>query len=243
LNPTTRLFARGSESELGGDANDYSLGGRYVLPGAVWYGGAEYSWTDLHVPATAFAERSDPEGYRLVGGRYFGASTTLELALGKSKDEIRTCLPSLSVPPACTGAMTIESDTTDWSLDTLHVGKLGSLTYSVGGGIRQREIDFDVALDPGTSLPAGFLPNPDGPRVRTYSVSGELFPTDRLGVSLSYSRPDFAGFDIDSYALSTTWFFTRRVGMQVSFGRSTTHDAPADLRHLDSAALTFTGRF
>jgi len=239
LHPTTRLLATASDV---GDPQSYTLGGRYVLPGAHWYAGADYAWANLHDPASPFAERSDPSGYRLVGGRYFGASTTLELAMGDSKERTRTmgfCQPA---PAICPPATVAESSTASWSLDTLHVGKLRALPYSVGGEVRQSKTDIDITLEPGSVLPV-VLPDPDSRTLTNYSISGELFPTDRLGVKLDYSRPDgSADFDVDGYTLMTTWFFTRRVAMQVAFGRSTLHDLPSGPVHTDSAVLSFTGR-
>jgi hypothetical protein len=239
LHPTTRLSAEASDADTFGDPKAYSLGGRYVLPGARWYAGAEYTRTDVNLPMGPFFDQSGPKGYSLVGGRYFGATTTLELEVGKSKERNRASEFCQSPPLVCTGSITLESKTTDWSLDALHVGKLRSLTYSVGGGVRQSEIDVDVTFAPAAPT---VLAGIGGLRLRTYSVSGELFPTTRLGVGLSYSRPDADGFDADSYALSATWFFTRRVAMGVSFGRSTSRGSAFAYRS-DNTALTFTGRF
>lgn len=240
LHPTTRVSAEASGADTGGDPKAYSLGGRYVLPGARWYTGAKYSWTDLNLPMGPFFEQSGPKGYSVVGGRYFGATTTLELDVGESKQRSRVADFCQSLPPFCIGTRTIESKTTDWSLDALHVGKLRSMTYSVGGGVRQRETDVDVTFAAGPPTVPFFVP--DGRRLNTYSVSGELFPTTRLGVGLSYSRPDADGFDVDSYALSARWFFTRRVAMEVSFGRSTLRGS-AFVYRSDNTALSFTGRF
>jgi hypothetical protein len=121
----------------------------------------------------------------------------------------------------------------------LHVGKLRSLTYSVGGGVRQSDFHVDVTFAP--AVPTVPVAGIGGSRLRTYSVSGELFPTTRLGVGLSYSRPDAEGFDVDSYALSATWFFTRRVALGVSLGRATSRGS-GFVQRSDNTALSFTGR-
>ena len=239
LHPTTRVSAEASDADTSSDPKAYSLGGRYVLPGARWYAGADYSWSHVDLDFGPMFDQSGPKGYSLVGGRYFGAATTLELDVGESKERSRMADFCQSNPPFCIGTTTIESKTTAWSLDALHVGKLRSLTYSVGGGVRQSQIDVDFTSAPGsTSLP---FVDPDSRRLNTYSVSGELFPTARLGLGLSYSRPDAEGFDIDSYGLSARWFFTRRVAVELSLGRTTSHVSSSVYRS-DSTALSFTGR-
>jgi hypothetical protein len=241
FHPTTRLSMEASDASTGNDPKAYSIGGRYVLPGARWYTGAEYSYTDVNLPTGAFVEQSDPKGYRLVGGHYFGATTTLELGVGKSKQKSR--FPDFCAPvpsPGCSGPVTFESKTTDWSLDALHVGKLRSLTYSVGGGVRQSDIDVDVTFASGP--PTVPVVSADNSRLRTYSVSGELFPTARLGVGLSYSEPDVEGFDVDSYGLSATWFFTRRVAVELSLGRATTNTGSGPTLRSENTALSFIGR-
>lgn len=240
LHPTTRLSAEASDADATGDPKAYSLGGRYVLPGARWYAGADYAWSDVNLDFGPFFEQSGPKGYSLVGGRYFGDSTTLELDVGESKQTSRTAQFCQSVPPFCIGAITTESKTSDWSLDALHVGKLGSLTYSVGGGVRQSETDVDVTF---AAPPGPVFVAPDSRRLNTYSVSGELFPTARLGLGLTYSRPDSDGFDVDTYGLSARWFFTRRVALEASLGRSTTRNGAGFSFHSDATALRFTGRF
>lgn len=239
LHPTTRVFAEASDADTSGDPKGYSLGGRYVLPGARWYAGADYAWSDVDLDFGPFFDQSGPKGYSLVGGRYFGAATTLELDVGESKQTSRTAQFCQSVPPFCIGAVTTEQKTSDWSLDALHVGKLGSLTYSVGGGVRQSDTDVDVnfAAPPGPVFVA-----PQGRRSNTYSVSGGLFPTARLGLGLTYSRPDGNGFDTDSYGLSARWFFTRRIELEASLGRSTTRNGTGLSFHSDTTALRFTGR-
>lgn len=182
LHPTTRLSAEASDADATGDPKAYSLGGRYVLPGARWYAGADYAWSDVNLDFGPFFEQSGPKGYSLVGGRYFGDSTTLELDVGESKQTSRTAQFCQSVPPFCIGAITTESKTSDWSLDALHVGKLGSLTYSVGGGVRQSETDVDVTF---AAPPGPVFVAPDSRRLNTYSVSGGAVP-DRAARSRAH---------------------------------------------------------
>jgi hypothetical protein len=80
----------------------------------------------------------------------------------------------------------------------------------------------------------------DGPSLRQYSVTAELFPLDRLGVRVGYTRPE--DFDFHGYDVAATWFFKPRVAVQFGMSRATNDDAPPALRHSDSAGVRFIGR-
>src|SRR5262245_49904857 len=95
LHPTTRVSAAASHtesfSEFADDPTAFTLNGAYVLPGQKWYFGANYAETDLGgvVPPVT---RSDAKGYGALAGRYFGASTTLELGLNRSEQSFESSL-------------------------------------------------------------------------------------------------------------------------------------------------------
>jgi hypothetical protein len=101
------------------------------------------------------------------------------------------------------------------------------------------ERDTDVEIRPATvfGIPSA-TPNQ---AVRQYSVAAELFPTDRLGLRVGYSRPD-SDFDFDSYDVAATWFFKPRVAVQFGLSRATLDTAPPDLRHSDNVGVRFIGR-
>lgn len=238
LNPTTRVSATASRSDsqdVFDDPTAYTLSGAYVLPGEKWYVGAEYAKSDVDdAPPVTF---SDPKGYGVQVGRYLGANTTLELRLGRSEQK-----SSLTCPPHVQFCMSlpleIEVTSDSVSLEVFHVRRLRSLTYALQGSVSERDADVELR-QPTTSF--GFSSQVDGQPVRQYSVAAELFPTDRLGVRLGYSRPE-SGFDVDGYDVAATWFFKPRVAVQFALARSTFDDAPSGLRHSDSAGVRFIGR-
>ena len=234
LNPTTRVSAAASkvEADLVSDPAAYTLSGAFVLPGEKWYVGADYSKSTMDdSPGVTY---SDPKGYGVSAGRYLGANTTLELGWGRSEQKTSfACPPGL---PGCIGpAFETELTTDSVGLEVFHVRRFRSLTYSLEGRVSESDADFEV-LSPTT-----FPTLPSGGESRVYSVATELFPTNRLGVRVGYSRP--ADFDIDAYDVATTWFFKPRVALQFGLSRTSRDVAPpGGSRHSESAAVRFIGR-
>ena len=75
----------------------------------------------------------------------------------------------------------------------------------------------------------------------TYSIGGELFPTDRLGFRIGLARSDGDFVDDESYDLAATWFFTRAAAVQFVVAR--TESQLASLRRdIDTAELRLFGR-
>jgi hypothetical protein len=229
LHPTTRVSATASRVDTSQDPTAYTIGGAYVLPGDRWYVGADYARSRVDdVPLTSV---SGPEGYGVHAGRYLGANTTLELRLGRSEQQTntQTCGP---IGPFCTPLLLEFDSTTDSvGLEVFHVRRFRSLTYSLQGGIVERDTDAEVR-----GLPAG-LSATSGPSLREYSVAAELFPTDRLGVRVGYSRPE--DFDVENYDVAATWYFKPRVAVQFGLSRIAQDDASPGFGHFDSAALRF----
>ena len=81
--------ASGTDSGLDvvDDPSAYTLSGRYVLPSAKWYVGADYSKADADYDSP-FVKISDPKGYGVLAGRYLGA----EHDFGARRRQIRTTL-------------------------------------------------------------------------------------------------------------------------------------------------------
>ena len=246
LHPTTRVSAAASHtesfSELADDPTAFTLNGAYVLPGEKWYFGATYAETDLGGVVSPVT-RSDAKGYGALAGRYLGASTTLELGWNRSEQNFESSLCPLGsiCPPSAALPFAVNTTTDSISLDFFHVRRFRSLTYSLQGSVSQAEPHFDVS----SSLPS-FVPSPqgDGPTLRVYSVAGELFPTNRLGIRLGFSRPDGERApDAESYDLGTTWFFKPRVAVQFTLSRTSRDDVPSGgIDHSDSAGIRFIGR-
>jgi hypothetical protein len=238
LNPTTRVSAAASRSDSLNDVLDdptaYTVSGAYVLPGAKWYVGAEYAKSNVdNVPPVTI---SDPKGYGVLAGRYLGANTTLELRLGRSEQKTSlTCLPPAQV---CIGfPFEFELNTDSVGIDVFHVRRFRSLTYTLQGSVVERDSDVDVRTPTGPLTPAVT----GGPSLRQYSVATELFPTNRLGVRVGYSRPG-GDFDVDSYDLAATWFFKPRVAVQFGLSSTSNDDAPPGSGRSESAGVRFIGR-
>ena len=226
------------------ETDEYAIGGRYVLPTSKWYFGGRYerSETDAY----------DVEGdaYGLLAGKYFGASTSLELALTSSEQRSQFDVP-LCPPPICTttGTFETELETDEAGLAVMHVRRFRSLTYSLFGRIVQTEASAVVRF-PETIISIGGVPvtiptltsEADLPRIRTYSVGGELFPTSKVGIRLGYTTFDGDVSADDAYDVAVTWFFRRNVGLQFTFARQRADDA-TDFRYADTVGIRATGRF
>jgi len=245
LHPTTRVSAAASQSEsfseIADDPTAFTLNGAYVLPGNKWYFGANYAKSNLDgvvQPVTSY----DEKGYGALAGRYLGASTTLELGLGRSERTLESSVCTAAAPcPPFVLPYSEETTTDTVSLDVFHVRRFRSLTYSLQGGVSQSEADFDVSSPLPSLVPAT---QGSGPTLRVYSVAGELFPTNRLGIRLGFSRPDGEGTpDAESYDVGTTWFFKPRVALQFTLSRTIRDDfGPGTIDHYDSAGIRFIGR-
>lgn len=255
LHPTTRVSAAASQtesfSELADDPTAFTLNGAYVLPGKKWYFGANWAKTDLDgvlPPVT----RSDQKGYGVLAGRYLGASTTLELGLGRSEQSFESslCLPGVACPSPAAIPYAVETTMDSVGIDVFHVRRFRSLTYSLQGSVSQTEADIDFSSPLRSLVP---LTEEDGPTLRVYSAAGELFPTNRLGVRVGYSKPDREGPDPESYSVGTTWFFKPRVAVQFTLSRTNLPDVGSPpsfddgavfrpITHSDSAGIRFIGR-
>jgi putative general porin len=245
LHPTTRASAATSQShtEYRDDPTAFTLNGAYVLPGNKWYVGANYAKTDLN-EWDRLVTRSDEKGYGVLAGRYLGASTTVELRLGRSEHSFESfecaagaqyCSSSLADIPYA-----LDTTTDAVGLDVFHVRRFRSLTYSLQGSISQSEADFDLSSPVPTLWPTGAM---RAPTLRVYSVAGELFPTNRLGVRVGYSTVDdpFAA-DAESYDVGATWFFKARVAVQFTLSRTSVDNGPFGISNTDGGGIRFIGR-
>ena len=227
LNPTTRMSAEASKSDLktdrGFDIQDdptaYRLSGAYVLPGQRWYVGASYAQSDTD--STAIFSQGHSKDYGVEAGIYVGANTTLELDLGRSEQSWET---DPSCPPTfCIGTLSDFYATTESvGFEVFHVRRFRSLTYSLQGSVSESSSDTDIR----SSLTSLTLQSGDS-LLRTYSVAGELFPTQALGVRMGYTQVESEGYDGRSYDV-------------VGLSRASLELGGSD--ETDSAAIRFIGR-
>jgi hypothetical protein len=240
LNPTTRVSAEASKSDLetdrGFDVQDdptaYRLSGAYVLPGQRWYAGASYAQSDTDDPA--IFSRSDSTSYGVEAGLYLGANTTLELGLDRFQRRWETdpsCPPTLCLSPP----QVVETTENSVGFEVFHLRRFRSLTYSLQGSVSESKPETDVR----SSLTSLTLLSADGAPLRTYSVAGELFPTKALGVRLGYTKAESDGYEGHSYDVVGTWFFKPRLAIQLGLSRESLELGPDETK---SAALRFIGR-
>jgi hypothetical protein len=247
------------------ETDDYSLSGRYVMRDSRWYFGGSYSENDVEPPQAMTVIAEDSKDYGLVVGKYLGAATSLELELGTSKDRSeRSTIVCVGTVGCLTFTPLILQRTTDTAaLDVLHVRQFRKLTYSLSGRVSETsahaEIDtpaisfplfpgplppppFIIVVPPGLNIPARHE-ELSLERARVYSVGGEIFPTQKIGVRLGYARFDGPGATADdAYDLAATWFVTRNVGVRFAFARQRAEDESA-LNDSDTVSLRAMGRF
>jgi len=253
------------------DTTGYVFGGRYVWSTSGWYVGGSYrdAKTD-HEPGSPLQQQETTlDGYQLFAGRYFGESTSLDLGAGaasQTTELLISCFTSLCL----SGSSTTEIDTDDWSIGTLHVRRGARLTYAITGRVSKAEVtpSIDTLI---LTLPSGAPPPPVPPGIifagavavvrepltmiaapftgplpiaddrYLYSLGGELFPTDRLGLRIGFARSDGDYSRDETYDLAATWFFKRKVAFEVALAR-TQYELGMLTRDIDRAEVRLLGR-
>ncbi len=245
--------------DLSPDSNEATVTGRYVLPGAArWYFGGRYTSGDLDFEPSSLIERQHAVAYSLLGGRYLGHRTSIELVLDRSDSRTRgtgiVCVPSLF-------CAAIAPETAQTMLDTvrvgvLHVQQFRALTYALSGGVAATSGHTELHLGEFTLPGLGPLP-PYGPvvtvpartvdidmdRFRVYTAAAELFPTRKLGVRVGYTRWDGSAASDRAYDVGATWFVTRNVALRFSLGRQRASAELLGDRDTDTRGLQVIGRF
>jgi hypothetical protein len=237
------------------EADAYTLGGRYVLPESKWYFGGSYTKSDIGDRAS-FAQPE--ERYGVLVGKYLGSATTLEVAWNTNETERE--FPRATICPGgqpCIdfGIGTNKRQQEHASVSVLHVRRLRSMTYSLSGRIAGSRANVsinypEVTLPPPVSitLPALDL-SASLPRLQSYSVGGELFPTAKLGVRIGYTRWDDDTHADDAYDVVATWFVRRDFGLQFIYSQQSLDDGTAplffddDFKAADTVAIRLVGRF
>ena len=158
----------------------------------------------------------------------------------------------------------VETETENARLSVRHVGDLGSSTFSLSASIRSSRSDTRLFLPSPTDIFTGFDPfNPpdrgimagipefmpiefsESERERLLSLSGVLYPTQALGVRLTFSTLDHDTFgSSDLVGLSANWFFVRNAAIEIELmrtgSRSGFRAGPTDT---DAVAVRLLGRF
>ena len=219
-------------SSLVSHDDEKSVSGRYLLPRSKWYFGGNYSKTDAY---SAFAANNFDYGaaYGVFAGKYLGPRTSLEATvdMSETRSEYTTIVygPIGFIPPGYnTGTAKATMRRNHTSIGLTHVAGLGALRYALSGRIAattgHSDLDSPATMfqtspfGPVISVPASHTTF-GIPRLRSYSVAGELFPTTRLGVRVGYTRWDDDTPADQAYDVTTTWFVTRNVAIRFAFLR------------------------
>jgi hypothetical protein len=116
----------------------------------------------------------------------------------------------------------------------VHVRHFRSLAYSLFGGISQTSARATFP-----SLLGGSFSS-TAPRIWTYAVGTELFPTTKLGFRVGYTRVDGQSAHADSYDVAATWFLKRNIGLELGWSQA---QSGSTTPRSDGANLRFVGRF
>ena len=156
-----------------------------------------------------------------------------------------------------------DTETEDARLSIRHVGQLGDSTFALSASIRSSTSEtrlifpsqsgfltaldpFDppegsfVAVDP-YSMPGEFF---ESERERQFSLSGALYPTQALGVRVTYTESDHDTFGLsDRVGLSANWFFVRNASVEIELVRATSARRFSGSPGTDSLGVRLMGRF
>jgi hypothetical protein len=273
LDPSTRVSVAVSHEErtiaagisgIGGlpvftpvvvEADAYAVSGLYLLPQSKWYFGGRYTESDIGDSASF----EQPEnGYGVLVGKYLGSATTLEAAWNVYESEREFPVGSFCiVGQPCTVLGTGESKRQQElaSVSVLHVRRSRSMTYSLSGRIAGSRANVSLKT-PAVTLPPPFnstFPAIDSsfslPRLQSYFVGGEVFPTAKLGLRLGYTRWDDDTPADDAYDVAATWFVRRDFGIQFIYSRQNFDDIGSiflftddDFDAADTATIRLIGR-
>jgi hypothetical protein len=140
-------------------------------------------------------------------------------------------------------------------VNVLHVRRFRSTTYSLSGRITGSRANVSVTSPGGTLPPPSTITVPalnlnvSLPRLQSYSVGGELFPTAKLGVRIGYTRWDDDTQADDAYDVAATWFVRRDLWLQFSYSKQTVDGDPSALftddyfDYAETVAVHVIGRF
>ncbi len=156
-----------------------------------------------------------------------------------------------------------DTETDDARLSVRHVGELGDSTFALSASIRsstsqtrlifQSQPDFFAAIGPFDPPEGGFVAVDsystsgeffETDRERQFSLSGALFPTQALGVRLTYMESDHDTFGLsDRMGLSANWFFVRNASVEIELVRTSSARRFSGAPDTNSLGVRLMGRF
>ena len=165
-----------------------------------------------------------------------------------------------------------DTETQDARLSVRHVGQLGDSTFALSASIRSSTSEtrlifpsrpdvFTATGRPDVLTATGRFDPPDGAfvavesysmpgelfeseRERRFSLSGALFPTQAVGVRLTYTESDHDTFGLsDRVGLSANWFFVRNASIEIEMVRTNSVRRFSGSPDTDSVGVQVLGRF
>ena len=200
-------------------------------------------------------------------------SVTQELRLGPSNIDFPfgvigspdfIDLPGASRIASLTAQTGVESETENARLSVRHVGDLGGSTFSLSASIRSSRSDTRLLVQAPSGIFTGFEPfDPadrglvvigpgstpieitESERARQVGLSGALFPTQALGVRLTFSTLDHDTLGTsDLVGLSANWFFVRNAAVEIELIRTGSGSGyRAGVPDTDTVSVRVLGRF
>ena len=156
-----------------------------------------------------------------------------------------------------------DTETQDARLSVRHVGQLGDSTFALSASIRSStsETRLIVPSQPDFLTATGRFDPPDGgfvaidpywvpneffesERERQFSLSGALFPTQAVGVRVTYTESDHDTFGLsDRVGLSANWFFVRNASAEIELVRTSSARRFSGAPDTNSLGVRLLGRF
>ena len=156
-----------------------------------------------------------------------------------------------------------DTETEEARISVRHVGQLGDSTFALSASIRSSTSEtrfifppqpyFFAAIDPFDRLDGGFVaidpywvPNEfsESERERQFSLSGALFPTQAVGVRVTYTESDHDTFGLsDRVGLSANWFFVRNASVEIELVRTSSARRFSGTPDTNSLGVRLLGRF
>ena len=171
----------------------------------------------------------------------------------------------------------IEEKKKKWGLGLRHFASSSTLNYAVSANVvyqtrEQRSsqkslfspfvigtlssisgnADF-VELYPINPIPFTFRSSTKESGIWVYQLSGTVYPCERLGIGLGYSKTDSDGLDIDEASFTAEWFITEAISLSGSYtysrseisgiGSLARFPSSSLILDTDSYVLRLTGRF
>lgn len=250
-------------TQVSDDREIYSVRGRHIWRDSGWFIGGGVQYHDLSDGAlgTSFIDRQE-DGYQIIGGKYFGASTAIQFLADSATSSVESVLNFCRSPFVCDPFQVITNidfETDILNLSVRHVGNLRQMQYAVSGGVMEADLNATTTrltnpeVAPFPFIVANPVPVNPGATVavfanpfvfdtqRVYSLAGDLYPTDRIGVGIGYTSFSDVGALDNRYEVGAEWFFRRNIAVRFAVARTSFSTSVSRINQ-DEAEIRLIGR-